>query len=215
MSEQVSPLLITAAELEHYTTLYRGHSGELDSGLQSASDHLSEEEMIETARCLHAVATLSDDLGEIVAQGRSPLARFLEEALVPIMGNLVKTCRYDPLDEIWELFGDFRGAGLSPRDQELGFVEVSYSNRQFCLALCIPFDERGESAGPPRLTLETRRGVLWSHEYDAELGHQLIAEAAEDIAIFYERPQTPPSLEPFCCPDHRLWLEWRRLRRLI
>jgi hypothetical protein len=94
-------------------------------------------------------------------------------------------------------------------------VQVSYSDEEFCLSLCIPFDERGESAGPPRLTLETQRGVLWSHEYDAELGHQLVEEAAEDIAFFFESPQTPPSLKYFCEPDHRLWLERRRRRRLI
>jgi hypothetical protein len=215
MSEQDTPLLITAAELEHYTALYRGHPVKTGWRLGARRHRLSEAEMIETARCLHAVVTLSDDLAEIVAQGRSPLARFLEEALVPVIGNLINTCRYDPLDEIWELFGDYRGAGLSPREQELGFVEVSYSDEEFCLSLCIPFDELGESAGPPRITLETRRGVLWSHEYDAELGHQLTYEAAEDIAFFFECPRKPPSLKHFCCPDHRLWLEQRKRRRLI
>ena len=171
---------------------------------------ITQEELVDlydTARCLDAIRSGSDDLDDIICEGASGLARFLDLSQVYSTRSLIDTVTYDGLDELWERLGTLRRCRLSERRGEYAVFELGANSHDFCLSFSLPFDVDGEATGAPRLVLETRSEVLWQHVFEADLAENLVAEAEEDIAAFLDRPIALGEVLGECRPDHWIWHE--------
>ena len=164
-------------------------------------------DLYDTARCLDAIRSGSDDLDDIICEGASGLARFLDLSQVYSTRSLIDTVTYDGLDELWERLGTLRRCRLSERRGEYAVFEIGANSHDFCLSFSLPFDVDGEATGAPRLVLETRSEVLWQHVFEADLAEDLVAEAEEDIAAFLDRPIALGEVLGECRPDHWIWHE--------
>lgn len=159
-------------------------------------------EAFETGRCLRAIRMGSDELEEIVYDGASALAQFLEVSCVYNTQNIIETATYDHLDDLWEMFGTLRACRPTLDDNASGVFELSSSSFDYCMRFSIPFDDTGALAGPARLILENRSQVLWQHTFPEKDGQFLIREAADEISEFLEAPTPEHFALGLCMPDH-------------
>lgn len=159
-------------------------------------------EAFETGRCLRAIRMGSNELEEIVYDGASALAQFLEVSCVYNTQNIIETATYDHLDDLWEMFGTLRACRPTLDDNASGVFELSSSSFDYCMRFSIPFDDTGALAGPARLILENRSQVLWQHTFPEKDGQFLIREAADEISEFLEAPTPEHFALGLCMPDH-------------
>lgn len=164
-------------------------------------------DLYDTARCLDAIRSGSEELEEIIYEGASALARFLDLAQVYSVKGLVETVTYDTFDDLWEEFGTLRGCRLSERTGEYAVLELNAGSDAYSFSFSVPFDVDGKAAGAPRLVLESRTQVLWEHVFPGDLAAPIVGEAEEDIAAFLDRPIASEEVLGECRPDHRIWQE--------